>query len=469
MMKRTIAAAWALALAAGSAAGPATAGPPGAVLPVTVSEAAGRRTLDLTVYNHDLALVRESRDLDLPGGPVRIEFRDVPARIDPTSLRVEGGPGFGLLEQNYEFDLLSRERILQKYVGRELTWLQEDGTSVTGTLLGMNDGPVFRVDGRVVFEVPGRLALPDLPADLRERPTLVWLAQTDKARKPRVEASYLTGGISWKTDYVLDLDAGGRRAALQAWVTLDNQSGAGFAAATLRLVAGDVNRVRAPSPRVMHDMMEMAAPAAGKGFSEQALYDYHLYTLDRPVDLKDRQIKQINLFERDGVPVERLYRLRADAAVARSGDGLLPVEVAYRFRNDKDAGLDLPLPAGIFRVYGDSDGGRQLLGEDSIDHTPKGEAVRLTVGRAFDVVGERVVERTERLGERGQRLVVKVVLRNHKTEAVTVEVSERAWGEWEITASSLPVRRLGATEFAFDVPVPADGESVLTYTIEMNR
>lgn len=464
-MNRTILALCVGALGAASAAGAA----PTVVLPVVVSEAAARRTLDLTVYNRDLALVREARELDLPGGPVRIEFRDVPARIDPTSLRVEGGAGFSLQEQNYEFDLLSRDRVLQKYVGREVTWLQEDGSAVTGTLLGMNDGPVYRVDGRIVFEVPGRIALPDLPADLRERPTLVWLVQTDKARRPRVEASYLTGGISWKTDYVLDLDDAGRKAALQAWVTLDNQSGGGYEGATLRLVAGDVNRVSAPRPRVMYDSLAMSAAPEGKGFSESALYDYHLYTLDRPVDLKDRQIKQINLFEHDGVPVERLYRLRADVAVARAGDGLLPVEVAYRFRNDKAAGLDLPLPAGVFRVYGDSDGGRQLLGEDSIEHTPKGEAVRLTVGRAFDVVGERVVVRTERLGDRGQRLTVKVTLRNHKTEKVTVEVAERAWGEWNITASTLPVRRISATEFAFDVPVAADGETVLDYTLEMDR
>ena len=436
-------------------------------LPVAVSEGTARRSLDLTVYNRDLALVRESRDLVLPDGPVRIEFRDVPARIDPTTLRVDAGGGFALLEQNYEFDLLSRDRILEKYVGRELGWLQEGGETIRGTLLGLNDGPVYRVDGRIVFDVPGRLSLPDLPADLRERPTLVWLAETDGARAARVEASYLTGGLSWKTDYVLDLDPGGTRAALQAWVTVDNQSGATYRNATLRLVAGDVNRATAPPPREMMFDMAAAAPQA-RGFSREGLYDYHLYTLARPTDLKDRQIKQISLFEREGVPVERLYRLRSGSVGARE-DGLLPVEVAYRFANDERAGLDLPLPAGIVRVYGASGGGRQLLGEDRIGHTPEGEQVELTVGRAFDVVAERTVVRSERLGERGQRVGVRIALRNHKDEDVTVEVQEQAWGEWEVTASTRPVRRVDATRFAFDVPVPADGETVLEYTVEMNR
>ena len=436
--------------------------------PATVSDASGRRGLDLTVYNQDLALVRETRDLDLPDGLVRIEFRDVPAKIDPTSLRVEADHGFTLLEQNYEFDLLSRDRILQKYVGRDLSWIQDDGSTVTGTLLGLNDGPVYRVDGRIVFDVPGRLSLPDLPADLRDRPTLVWLADSGRAGKRKVEASYLTGGLSWKADYVLDLDRDGKRAALQAWVTLNNQSGAGYRDATLRLVAGDVHRATTPPPPRMM-MADFAKAAPEQAFREQGLYDYHLYTLDRPTDLKDRQIKQISLFERDGVPVTRHYRLGPEATASARSDGLLPVAVAYRFANDAASHLGVPLPGGTVRVYGESDGGRQLLGEDRLDHTPKGETVDLTVGNAFDIVGERVVTKTERLGDRGQRQSVKVTLRNHKDEAVTVEVSDRAWGEWEVTTSSLPVRRVSATELAFDVPVPANGETVLTYTIEMNR
>lgn len=439
-----------------------------AAAPVVASDAGARRTLDLTIYNQDLALVRETRDLDLPKGLVRIEFRDVPAGIDPTSLRVEAGGGFSLLEQNYEFDLLSRDRILQKYVGSDLSWLQEDGSVVDGTLLGMNDGPVFRVDGRIVFEVPGRMALPVLPADLRERPTLVWLAESGQARTTRIDASYLSSGLSWHVDYVLDLDREGRKAALQAWVTVDNQSGATYEAANLRLVAGDVNRVRTvPPPREVFDSVR-AMESSAKGFQEESLYDYHLYTLGRPTDLKDRQIKQISLFEREEVPVERRYRLRPGAVSGR-GDGLLPVEVSYRFRNDEAAGLALPLPAGKVRVYGESGGGRQLLGEDRIDHTPKNETVELTVGRAFDVLAERVVVTSERLGERGQRLGVRVSVRNHKQEKVTVEVGEQVWGEWTVTASTRPARRISATELAFDVPVAAEGETILEYTVEINR
>lgn len=432
-----------------------------------VSGADARTRLELTIYNQDLALVREVRDVALPAGVATVEFRDVPARIDATSLRIDGGDGFTLLEQNYEYDLLSRSRILEKYVGRDLAWLQDDGSRIEGTLLGMNDGPVFRVDGGIVFDVPGRLQLPALPADLRDRPTLVWRVEGDKGRTRQIDASYLTGGIGWHADYILDLDAAGRRAGLQAWVTLDNRSGASYRDAVLRLVAGDIHRAaEPPRPEYMVAMADAAGRA--KGFTEQAMYDYHLYTLGRPTDLKDRQVKQISLFERDGVPVERRYRLPPDRGFGR-GDADGAVEVSYHFINSEKAGLGVPMPAGVVRVYGAADGGRQLLGEDRLGHTPRDEQVGITVGNAFDVVGERVVVSSERVGSNGERRKVRVTLRNHKTEDITVEVDESVWGDWDVKASTLPARRVSATELAFDAPVPAGAETVVEYTVEINR
>ncbi len=281
-----------------------------------------------------------------PDGLVRIEFRDVPAQDRPDlpagGRRTEG---FTLLEQNYEFDLLSRDRILQKYVGRDLSWIQDDGTAVTGTLLGLNDGPVYRVDGRIVFEVPGRLALPDLPADLRDRPTLVWLAENGPPGQRKVEASYLTGGLSWKADYVLDLDRdgqAGRSAGLG-----DGRQPVGRRLPRRHPAPGGRRREPGhPAAAARSCMADMPWPPRPKGgFSEQALYDYHLYTLDRPTDLKDRQIKQISLFERDGVAVAKHYRLRAGRRPS-AADGTQAVEVAYRFANNEAAGLGLPLPGG---------------------------------------------------------------------------------------------------------------------------
>ena len=269
-----------------------------------------RSTVAVTVYNHDLALVQETRRVNLPRGEFSLEFTDVPAQIIPASLLVSqvGGEGLEILEQNYEFDLMSRQKILQKYVGRELSWLQEEGGRITGTLLGMSEGPVFEVAGEVVFEVPGRLALPALPENLRARPTLVWLARNERAGQSEIATSYLTRGFSWKAEYVLDLNPAGDRADLQAWVSVVNRSGAAFADARLLLVAGDINRVSDTHLARSVAMRETAAPR--DGFEESTLFDYHLYTLERPTTLLDNQTKQLALFEASGITVQKRYRLQ---------------------------------------------------------------------------------------------------------------------------------------------------------------
>lgn len=446
--------------AAADAAGPVTSG------------AQDRRAVDVTVYNHDLALVREMRAVELPAGELRLEFRDVPARIDPVTLLAGSGDRgrFEVIEQNYEFDLLSRERILEKYVGRDVAWIQEDGSRVSGTLLGMTGGPVFRVGGEVLFEVPGRLALPDLPANLRDRPTLSWLASSSRRGTAEIEASYITRGMSWQADYVLQLDEAGRRGDLQAWVSVDNRSGGSFTDARLLLVAGDINQV-APQPEMMYAMDVAMKAAPARGFVEEGLYDYHLYTLQRPTTLLDNQIKQIALFEAPGLGVQKHYRLQGQQHYFR-GMGRLddtpPVEVTYSWENTQRNGLGKPLPAGVVRVYGrSSGGGRQLLGEDRINHTPVDEKVELRVGTAFDLVAERVRTDSRKLAEDLYRHSFSITLRNHRDEAVTVEVIEPVGGFWEVQSSSLPARKVDASTLSFAVPVPAGGQTVLTYSVDV--
>ena len=438
--------------------------------PPVVSSAAARRGVDVTVYNRDLALVRETRSVDLPAGVFRLEFRDVPAQIDPVTLLVNapGDKSFDLLEQNYEFDLMSRQRILEKYVGKDLSWIQEDGKRVQGTLLGMSDGPVFRVGGEIVFDVPGRLALPALPANLRDRPTLVWLASSERKGATDLEASYVTHGMSWQADYVLQLDAAGQRGDLQAWVSVDNRSGGAFEDAKLLLVAGDVNQV-APKQVMMADMAMMATREGG--FVQEELYDYHMYTLQRPTTLLDNQIKQIALFEAQGMKVERHYRLTGQEYYFRGMGDMSqapPVEVFYTFANRTANALGKPLPAGVVRVYGKSaSGGRQLLGEDRINHTPVDETVQLHTGNAFDLVAKRVRTDSSKVADDRYRYSFAVTLRNHKTESVVVEVVESVGGFWEMKASSLPAKKVDASTISFAVPVAAGGETVLTYTVDV--
>jgi hypothetical protein len=452
----------------GAAAGAAT-------FPVAASEAQGRKVLDVTIYNNDLALVREVRAVELPAGACALEFRDVPAQIEPRSLLVDFGAKspVRLLEQDYEFDLLSREKILEKYIGQEVAWIQEDGKRIEGRLLGMTAGPVFEVDGEVLFEVPGRIALPALPANLRARPTLVWRLDAGKGGASEVEASYLTRGVSWSTDYVLQLDARGERAGLQAWVSIDNRSGGAFGDARLLLVAGEINQVRPePAPR-MGMVKSMAQAEYADGVQEEALYDYHLYTLPGVTTLKDAQIKQVSLFEAGGIDVRRHYRLGGQAYWFQSPRLKQKTEekvaVSLTFENRQANGLGLPLPAGTVRVYGQAaSGGRQLLGEDRIDHTPKDEEVELQIGVAFDLVAERTQTDYKRIADNVHQSACRLVLRNHKTEAVTVEVVEPTGGDWQVLESSLPARKRSVSALEFAVPVPAGGETVLTYRLQVS-
>jgi len=443
----------------------------GADIPLVASGESDREQVDVTVYNRDLALVREIRRVTLPQGDFSFEFRDVPSRINPVTLLVSssGASRLELYEQNYEFDLMSPDRILEKYVGRDLAWIQEDGSRRTGTLLGMSGGPVYRVDDEIVFQMPGRLALPRLPENLRARPTLVWLAHAGRAGSAAVETSYLTGGFSWHADYVLQLDAQGEKAGLQSWVTVENKTGASFRDANLLLVAGEINQAPPPQDKMM--MMEMAGRQPASSFQEETLYDYHMYTMQRPTDLLDNQIKQISLFDADGLKVTKHYKLRAPAYFFR-GVGRLSdsskVGVSYSFENTRENRLGMALPAGVFRVYGRSQSGsRQLLGEDRIDHTPEKETVELTVGNAFDIVAERVRTDSEKLADNLYRTTFQITIRNHRKDAVVVEVSEPVGGFWEVVTASLPHRKVSAQELAFDVPVPADGETVLTYTVQV--
>lgn len=441
---------------------------------VVHSTSKDRIQTDLTVYNHDLALVREVRQLDLPDGRFDLEFQDVPARINPVTLLIEdrGRTKLAVLEQNYEFDLMSRQKILHKYVGRQVSWLQENGGRINGRLLGMAEGPVYEVDGEVVFEVPGRLALPDLPEDLRAIPTLVWDVQTRKAGTAELDVSYLSSGVSWHADYVLQLDETGQSAKLQAWVTVENNSGSAFKDANLMLVAGDLNRVR---QRVEKDLMavSMARAPEAAGFVEETLYDYHLYTLERPTTLLDRQIKQIGLLEAHDIQIEKQYRLDGHLTGYRPAgrpSGTDKVTVSYRFENTRGNSLNVPLPAGVFRVYGRSQSGsRQLLGEDRIDHTPKQELIELEVGKAFDIVAKRTLIRSERVADKVTRSSFEVLLKNQRQEDVVVEVIESVRGDWTVTQSSLPSKRISAGALGFDVPVKSGQETKLTFTIEVKH
>jgi len=448
------------------------AAPIAGAAPVKIT-AAEQRDVMLTVYNGNLGLVKDVREVRLDAGLIETHFMDVAAQIDPTSvlLRSLTDPtGLKILEQNYEYDLLSSEKLMEKYVGRKVRLYQSNGTFQEATLLSTR-GPVYDINGQIHMGHFGSVVLPALPENLVSKPTLAWLLRNPRPAPQRVEASYLTGGISWKSDYVMLINAADSRADLTGWVTINNQSGATYQNAALKLVAGDINRAasRDDSRRAMEMAAKAASPAvADREFKSEGFFEYHLYTLDGRTTIKESQTKQLTLLSAADFPVEKRFIYYGAASYHRTQYGVpianQKVGVYLDIRNTKENRLGVPLPKGKVRVYkADASGSQQLIGEDWIDHTPKDERVRIKMGEAFDVVGERVQKDWKRIGSNLYEIEWEITLRNHKKEAVTVEVIEPMPGDWEILRSTQPHEKVEAFTARWKVPVPKEGAATLGY------
>jgi hypothetical protein len=470
----------AAAIALPLAAAAATGAPP----TETVSRAADRESTAVTVYNEDLALVKERRKFSLPAGAARVALRDVAAQMRPETalLRAATGPAIGLVEQNFDFDLLTPAKLLEKYVGKDVTVVRSHPTTgeerrETATVLSANGGTVLRFADRIETGVPGRLVFDQVPSNLRDRPTLSVLVEA-KGGPQSVELSYLTGGLSWQADYVANLDGDGRKLDLSGWVTLTNRSGASYDDATLQLVAGNVNRV-APRPAFDRMVAKAAPMAAAAEMAQESLMDYHLYSFDRLTSIADQQTKQLALLSASGVAASRQYLLAGQDWWFRDSMGAVAQKqkpaIFLKFQN-KGGQLGKPLPAGIVRVYArDSKGAAQFVGEDRIEHTAKNEEVSLRLGEAFDVTAERkqtsfrrVMDKTDK-GDRnaGAEIAWRIEIRNAKDEAVTVRVHENLPGDWDILSENLKHTRESARVAAWDVAVPADGRTVLEYKVRV--
>lgn len=441
----------------------------------------------VTIYNDDLALVRDRRQVLLPRGEVELALREVSARMRPETalLRSLSQPqGLVIFEQNFDFDLLTPGKLLEKYVGREVQVVRtHPQTGVDqgepARVLAANDGIVLKIGDRIETGLPGRLVFPDVPPNLRDRPTLVVNLDNAAAAKHQLELSYLTGGLGWQADYVAGLSNDEKTLDLSGWVTLTNQSGTTYRNARLQLVAGDVNRVREDvrfrrDLRVEEAMVKAAAPA----MAEESLFEYHLYTLQRPTTLKENQTKQVALLDAAGVPLRKEYRLNGNSYYYQGPYGDLgrkeKVAVFVEFANRKDAHLGMPLPKGVVRVYKqDRSGQPQFIGEDRIDHTPENETVRLKLGDAFDVTASRKQTDFRKLGGTGRydyrfESAFEIVLKNAKDEVVTVTVVEPVPGDWKVLGENLKHRKGSADAAVWEVPVPAKGEATLTYRVEVN-
>ncbi|MDP1571223.1 MAG: hypothetical protein Q8L86_14615 [Vicinamibacterales bacterium] len=440
--------------------------------------------LSVTVYNSDIALVRDVRALRLAGGVGHLQFMDIAATVNPATVHFRSltePSRVRVLEQNYEYDLLEPDKLLRKYVGREVTLVrnrQEGGTTrqeeVKATLLSYNAAPVWKIGDEIVTGMGAdHIRFPELPDSLYSRPTLIWTVQNDGAAAHRVEASYLAGKLAWNADYVLTVARDDTRAGLNGWVTITNGSGTAFRNARLQLVAGDLNRVRQQLGR-QQDVSYRAAPAVAEAqMTEEAFAEYHLYTLGRKTTINNNQTKQVSLLESAGVPVVKRYVVHGQSHYYHNaqhpGAPIRDlVQVFYQFKNEKTGGLGVPMPAGIVRVYQeDSTGGVQFVGEDRITHTPKDETLNLKIGNAFDVVCERNQTDFEKVAGNVYEFEYEITLRNHKATAVQVEVNEPIGGTWRMVRASHDWTKTSAWASQFQVPVAAGGTAVLKYRVRV--
>ena len=445
-----------------------------------------RVSVAVTVYNDGRGLVREERNIDLAVGVNEVRFMDVAEQIQAPTVRVAPveGPPFNVLEQNYEYDLLSPAKMLDKYVGQTITLVQQKmmnnstiEESVEAKLLSNNAGTVWEIGGKIVVNPPySRMIFPSIPEGLIARPTLVWQIVAPVAGKRKIEASYITGGMQWSADYVLSLDPTEEKAGLQGWVTINNNSGASYKDAKLKLVAGDVHKAEIARPQARGLMMASEVKMSKQAFAEEGLFEYHLYTLDRPSTIKNAQTKQIQLLQAEGIRIVKDYVLFGGTQYFQSvwsGPATKEkIKVFIGFKNSEATpGLGQPLPKGIVRVFKkDRSGSPQLIGEDNIDHTPRNEELKLELGNAFDIVAERRQTDFRHLTTRPANTYEsahQIKIRNQKDTPVVVRVVEPIGGEWTMVETSIPNKKTAAFESQWEVPVPAGGETVLTYRVRV--
>ncbi|MBN2809630.1 MAG: DUF4139 domain-containing protein [Deltaproteobacteria bacterium] len=449
-----------------------------------VTTSADQIGVAVTIYNQNLALIKDKRQLLLEKGEIKLAFREVSAQMRPETA-ILSASGLNVIEQNFEFDLLTPETLLQKYVGQAVEVISRHPTSGvesrrSAKVLSANNGVVLQFDDHIETGVPGRLAFSALPENLRERPTLTMLVENQHSGSKELELSYLTGGLRWQADYVAELNADDDAVNLSGWVTLTNASGASYPDARVQLVAGDVHQ--APSEPQFdgggrREMMMKAMPASAQNMAQEEMFEYHLYTLARPTTIADNQSKQVALLQASAVSCKKEFLLRGSSFYYRQAygeiDRKLKVGVFIEIENRKNNHLGLALPKGVVRVYKeDGKGALQFVGEDRIDHTPENETVRLKLGEAFDLSATRKQTSFKKIAGDGRYNYIyeadfSIVMKNAKAEAVEIKVVEPIPGDWEILTESHRHIKESSSAASWRIPVPAKGEAALDYRVRV--
>jgi hypothetical protein len=449
----------------------ATAG----LLLVPLSARAQQREVSVTIYNSDLALVEDARPLDLKAGRQKLEFKDVSAAIRPETVSLSA-PGVTILEQNFDYDLLTPDKLMEKAVGQQVKIVRTnpgDGKETTevATVLAANEGVVLKIGDRIEVlrddGVPTRVIFDKVPETLRARPTLSVSVDAASAGQRQAKLSYLTSGLSWKADYVALFDEARNALDLQGWITLSNTSGTPFENARTQLVAGDVNQLSQNNgyrpPRRGSPGMVSAGTESGTG---GRVADYYVYPLPERTTIAANQNKQVGFLSAQGVTARKVYEVREDWFQSQTEPR--KAVVAIQFSNARLAGLGSQLPAGTMRVYmRDAAGDPKFVGENAIGHTPAGSELSIKTGEAFDVSSQATLVSDTKVSRTRSRYEMRYLLRNAKDQPVTVELRQGGlWRDGEVKAESLKSRRIDARTLGWSVPVPANGETTLTFTVE---
>ncbi|MER0170594.1 MAG: DUF4139 domain-containing protein [Nitrosomonas sp.] len=444
-----------------------------------------QKAVSVTIYNSDLALIKDVRNVSLAKGDFNLAWRDVSALMRPETalLRSVTNPGsITIAEQNFNFDLLTPQSLLNKYVGQTVSVVKiNPATGVeskeSALVLAATEGVVLKMADRIETGLPGRITFENVPGNLRDRPTLVIEGIHHDHTAQTLELSYLTGGLAWKADYVAELNDADDQLDLSGWVTLTNTSGTRYVNAKLQLVAGDINRVQQEFAAPVAMRAKMAADSAVEPMRQESLMEYHLYNLDRLTTIAENQTKQVALLNASGVPARKELVLAGSDYYYASGYGdlgqKLKVSVFMQFDNKESARLGIPLPKGILRAYKrDKAGNAQFVGEDRIDHTAKNEIVRVKLGQSFDVTADKKQTdfkqlSTENNGINRFESAYEITLKNAKKEMATVTVQEPIPGDWKIIEESQPHHKPASNTAVWQVAIPAESAVTLKYRVQV--
>ncbi len=422
------------------------------------------KSVKVTVYNSNLGVVKEIRSVDIPEGLSSISITDVAQYIDPTSVHIKLKGT--VLEQNYQYDLVSMNKILQKYIDKEIELISEKGELIEGTLLSSygNQTVIKKKEG-------GLLLLPDisdyrfsvgaLPEGLITRPTLVWQVKSKDSGKQDVEVSYQTSGMNWHAEYVAVLNEDDTKLDLNSWVSVENNSGTTFKNAKLKLVAGDVNMVKERGYGVRKSAMlmeNMVLDAEAPQFVEQEFFEYHIYNLQRPSTISNSETKQISLFQSENVSAEKRYLYKSGDYY---GGSEKKVQVIVEFENKENNNLGMPMPKGKVRVFKSDGDDMEFVGEDLIDHTPRNEKIKLKIGDAFDIVAKEKQTENKKISNKVYDKTFEITIKNRKKEDIVVDVEKILGSFWEIKSSTFKFEKIDASKVLFKVPVKENDETVL--------